>query len=155
MKTAFGVLLISLSACYMSASDSRLDRETMKGINQLYVIVSVQTKDGLNGSQIEADIDRRLRGAGIRVVGTTPRLPCLFVSVSVLKHKDGSWIYEASVSLNQSVTIAANNSPYMASTWSTSILAFASGSDAPRLVRTDIETLTEQFVGAYISVNPQ
>lgn len=155
MKTAFGVLLISLPACFLSASDSRLDRETLRGISQLYIIVSVQTKDGLNGNQIEADIDRRLRAAGIKVAGAAPRLPCLFVSVNVLKHKDGTWIYEASVSLNQAVTITANNGLYMASTWSSSILAFASSSDGPGLVRTDIETLAEKFIGAYSSVNRQ
>jgi len=155
MRTALGVLFISLSANPLGASDSRLDRETLKGINQLYIIVSVQTKDGLNGNQIEADIDRRLRAAGIKVAGAAPRLPCLFVSVNVLKHKDGSWIYEASASLNQAVTIAANNGIYMASTWSASILAFASSSDGPGLVRADIETLAEKFIGAYLSVNRQ
>jgi hypothetical protein len=155
MRTAVGVLFISLLAGSLSGSDSKLDRETLKGIDPLYIIVSVQTKDGLNGSQIEMDLDRHMRAAGIKVVRSDPHLPCLFVSANVLRHKDGSWIYEVSVSLNQAVTIAANNGPYMASTWSTSILASASSRDAPGFVRTDIETLTAKFIGAYLSVNRQ
>jgi hypothetical protein len=153
MRIAFRVLFISLLAGSLSGSDSRLDRETLKGISQLYVIISVQTKDGLNGSQIEMDLDRRLRAAGIKIVGSDAHLPCLFVSANVLRHKDGSWIYEVSISLNQAVTIVANNGNYMASTWSTSMLAFASNSDAPGFVRSDIETLTEKFIAAYLSVN--
>ena len=140
----------------LNASDTRLDRETLTGVRSLYVIVSVPAEAGLDGGRIQADAVDRLRSAGINVANvnrSTLLLPCLYVSVNVLKRQDGSWVYEVSVSLNQAVTIVANHSSYMAPTWSVSTLAFATGSAVPGFLRSDVNSLADKFIRAYLGVN--
>jgi hypothetical protein len=160
MKSTFAIPWIfcslAVSVFSLSASDARLDRETLRGVKSLYVIVSVPANEGLNGGQIQADVVDRLRFAGINVTDLNRSallLPCLFVSANVLKRQDGSWVYEVSVSLNQAVTIAANHSFYMAPTWSLSTLAFASGSAVPEVVESDVNNLAKKFIHAYLDVN--
>jgi hypothetical protein len=160
MKRAFPILrifcLLVTLAANSNASDTPLDRETLRDVKSLYVIVSVPSNDGLNGSRIHADAVDRLRSAGISVIDLNRSallLPCLLVSANILKRQDGSWVYEVSVSLNQAVTIVAKHSSYMASTWSVSTLAFASGSDAPGFVRSDVNNLVDKFIRVYLGVN--
>lgn len=148
--------LLSTLVTNVNASDSRLDRETLRGIKRLYVVVSVPPNEGINGGQIQADVVGRVRSAGINVTDLNRAalsLPCLFVSANVLKRQDGSWVYEVSVSLNQAVTIVGNHSSYMAPTWSVSTLAFASGSAVLEFVRSDVNSLADRFIRAYLGVN--
>jgi hypothetical protein len=148
--------LLAAFASRLDASDTALDRETLRGVKALYVIVSIPADRGLNGQRIQRDVTERLRSADIKVSDLNPSalvLPCLFVSANVLKRQDDSWVYEVSVALHQAVTVAATKMSYMAPTWSVSTLAFASGSAAPEFVGSDINDLTDKFIAAYFAVN--
>lgn len=141
---------------HINASDTALDRETLRGVKTLYVIVSAPADSGLDGAQIQRDAVQRLRSAGIRVTDISPSallLPSLLVSATILRRQDGLWVYEVSVSLNQAVTIVSTNGRYMAPTWSLSTLAVATASAAPRFVGTDIRDLTDKFIHAYLEVD--
>jgi hypothetical protein len=160
VKHASSVLLafavVGSFGCALRASDTRLDRETLRGLTALYVVVSNPAGAALDGSRIQAKVVERLRSAGIRVVDADPStilLPSLFVNISILTRKDESWIYEVSLSLNQAVTIAATHASYMAPTWSVTTLATAGGPGAAGFVRTDVNELTEKFIRAYLAVN--
>jgi hypothetical protein len=151
------LLIFWLWAGSLPASDSKLDRDTLRGLKAMYVIVAIEAHSGLSGPQIQADVVNRLRAAGIQIaeVNGTGELgrPCLFVTVNILKRHDGSWFYEASVALNQAVTIAASGASYMAGTWSVSALSVAMRSEGPESARMDIDTLTDKFVRAYLAAN--
>jgi hypothetical protein len=86
---------------------------------------------------------------------TTLLRPCLFVNANILKRPDGSVVYEGSVSLNQEVTIVSNSRSYMAPTRSASTLAFAAASEVSKFVHSDINSLADRFIRAYLEVNPR
>lgn len=159
MKSASTLLWISCllaSITNVKASDTELDRETLKSVKTVYVLVALPTGTGLAGEQIQTDVTGSLRAAGINVSELNRpalSLPCVFVSVNLLKRQDGSWVYEVSLSLNQAVMIVASGHPYMAPTWSASTLAFVPGSTAPEFVETDIEDLTNKFIHAFLAVH--
>jgi hypothetical protein len=157
-KSRFVAILFTLIglATALSASDTALDRETLRGLKSIYVVVSVPSNEALQGDRIQADVADRLRLAGIAVRDLnleTLSLPCLFVSATLLKRPDGLVAYAISVSLNQAVTVIATNRSYMAPTWSANTLAVASGSDTQRFVRSDVVDLADKFISAYRSVN--
>ena len=149
-------LLLAGQVSWLGASDTALDRETLRSVKTLYVLVSLPGNSGLDGSQIQRDVSQRLRAGGVSLTDvkvSTIALPCLLVSVNLLKRQDGSLVYEVSVSLNQEVTVKSTNASYMAATWSVSTLAVAKGSGMARYVEADIRGLAVKFVNAYESAN--
>jgi hypothetical protein len=147
-------------ASVASANDSEIERVSLTGLTTLSVVVedlsAVAGKSGLVGSTLEAEVERRLRQAGISV--TSDADAYLYVRVTV-GDPGGSLplAYVVDVSLMQAVTLPRGlrtRTPLQCPTWWVNSLGL-SGNDRLRAVVTDrVGEFTDQFVRAYRSVNP-
>src|ERR1700733_12461867 len=129
-------------ATVASANDSEVERTSLTGLTALSVVVedlaAVAGKSGLVGSTLEADVERRLRQAGISL---TPDADAyLYVRVTV-GDPGGSLplAYVVDVSLMQAVTLPRGlktRTPLQCPTWWVNTLGMA-GSDRLRMIVTD------------------
>jgi hypothetical protein len=90
MMTRLCVAVVSLLLiCSSSARavDSELSRKTLKGLTTLDVVIEELTpeaeRDGVTKSQLQTDVELRLREAGLRVV--SDGAASLYVNVSPLR----------------------------------------------------------------------
>jgi hypothetical protein len=146
-------------ATVASANDSEAERASLTGLTSLSVVVedlsAVAGKSGLVGATLEADVERRLRQAGISVTSDSDAY--LYVRVTV-GDPGGSLplAYVVDVSLMQTVTLPRGlktRTPLQCPTWWVNNLGMA-GADRLRMIVTDrVGEFTDQFVRAYRSVN--
>ena len=143
-----------------SASDSPRDRATLKGLKGVVVIVesleAVVERDGLTASQLQTDVELRLRQSGIRVIEAAgdPDVPVLYVNVNAMKQSTGNtYVYEAEVSVFQTCRIIATNGFALAQTWSVSNVASVGVANFGRVARDLVRDETDTFINAFLSVN--
>jgi hypothetical protein len=143
-----------------SANDSETERASLTGLTSLSVVVedlaAAAGKSGLAGATLQADVERRLRQAGISLTPDSDAY--LYVRVTV-GDPGGSLplAYVVDVSLMQTVTLPRGlktRTPLQCPTWWVNNLGM-SGADRIRVVVTDrVGEFADQFVRAYRSVNP-
>jgi hypothetical protein len=155
------VLVVALMgpATMASASDSEAERASLTGLTSLSVVVedlsAAAGKSGLVGATLQADVERRLRQAGISLTPDSDAY--LYVRVTV-GDPGGSLplAYVVDVSLMQTVTLPRGlktRTPLQCPTWWVNNLGM-SGPDRLRVVVTDrVGEFADQFVRAYRSVN--
>jgi hypothetical protein len=157
------VLLVAASAA--TAADTEFTRPSLKGLNAVEVLVeSLSTeaeRDGLNKTSIQTDVQLKLRQAGIRVLTRaerfeTPGWPFLYIDVAVKLRTDVPvYAYSINVELEQSVRLdRAPSIQLSATTWSVGSVG-AVGRNKLRTVRDDIKDHVDEFINAYLSVNPK
>lgn len=105
------VALVWLAALPAAASDFELDRQTLKGLRRLAVVVEDLDPDlerQVSLSTLQTDIELKLRLAGITVLSQRETLrtlgsPYLYVRVNVLQSNStpGLFAYSVSVALKQ------------------------------------------------------
>jgi hypothetical protein len=147
-------------ATVASANDSEVERTSLTGLTALSVVVedlaAVAGKSGLVGSTLEADVERRLRQAGISL---TPDADAyLYVRVTV-GDPGGSLplAYVVDVSLMQAVTLPRGlktRTPLQCPTWWVNTLGLSSPDRLRAVVTERVGEFADQFVRAYRSVNP-
>jgi hypothetical protein len=145
----------------MFAIDSEQTRESLRGIKGVRVVVedvsADAVRDGLTRDQIQTDVELRLRKAGINVVNNTPAARAILSIYAHLLKANGNlgYIYNCDVHLAQLVTANANGVSVVATTWSTGMLGGVESSNMPRTIRDNIGDLVDDFLNAYLSVNPK
>src|SRR5439155_23398522 len=152
--------LLTLAAPSL-ASDSQVERESLAGLPTISIVVeelpSVAPANGLTVSALQADVDRRLRQAGISI---TPDADAyLYVHVTIADPGASLPLpYVVDVSLMQEVTLprgVKTRTPLQCPTSSVNRLGLA-GSNRLRALRSDRgNEFVDQFVTAYRSVNPR
>jgi hypothetical protein len=157
-----GVLVVALIglATTASANDSEAERASLTGLTSLSVVVedvsAAAGKSGLVGATLQADVERRLRQAGISLTPDSDAY--LYVRVTV-GDPGGSLplAYVVDVSLMQTVTLPRGlktRTPLQCPTWWVNNLGL-SGPERLRVVVTDrVGEFADQFVRAYRTVNP-
>jgi hypothetical protein len=161
LRTAI-VLLMALT---LRGQDS--DAQTLKGIQALRVVIESFGSDveasGLRQSDIQTDVELKLRLAGIRVLTQEEWLkesgtPFLYVyaHVTLSKQNPGFVIYSIEVGLEQKVVLLRDPSmTTIAPTWqSGSMMGIVATSD-PRHIRDKAKDIVDVFLNAYLSVNPK
>jgi len=155
------VLLLAASAA--AAQDSENNRQSLKGLKGVYVLVepleAEVERDGLNQTSIQTDVELRLRQAGIKVLTEGERLaapgsPFLYVLVNA---KSGSpYAFSIDVEFCQGVRLDRDPSMQIigATTWSVRAVGTA-GRENLRNIRDFIKDYVDQFINAYLSVNPK
>jgi hypothetical protein len=143
-----------------SANDSETERASLTGLTSLSVVVedlaAAAVKSGLAGATLQADVERRLRQAGISLTPDSDSY--LYVRVTV-GDPGGSLplAYVVDVSLMQTVTLPRGlktRTPLQCPTWWVNNLGM-SGADRIRVVVTErVGEFADQFIRAYRSVNP-
>jgi hypothetical protein len=90
-----GVSFLLLASSGAQGFDTETTRATLRGLEGVHVVVEAlkaeAERDGLTRTQIQTDVELRLRKAGIRVftqqeVVHIPGQPWLYVRVGTLKH---------------------------------------------------------------------
>ncbi len=153
------LLLTALPTVSRSASpeDVSESRATLKGVKAVAVLVEKLDpdveKDGLTRDQLQADVETRLRKAGITVNPSTGE--SLRVTVKPMKHGAGLYAYAVRVEFHQRVRLS-RDSKITASvpTWSVGCLGTVRAEDL-RNVRASVADDVDKFVAAYLEQNPR
>ena len=153
--------LVLLFAAMGNASDDEIARSSLKGLNGVYVTVEDLQPDaekaGLTKSSIQTDVELKLRMAGIPVLKGS-RTPFLYValnSIELSQFGEGIVAYNINVELNQDVYLARDpNVHSVASTWSTGFTGIIR-LDNIQLLRDHDKDKVDDFISAYLSVNPK
>ena len=168
MKTALaGLALLSVTAVspLLGQGDDESTRKTLAGLHRVRVVVQLSDsaevqKDGLSQSQLQTDVEVKLRQTGIIVLSQQEAQsgPWLNVIVSTLNVSStntmGMYAVSVSAELHQWVTLARNPSVRVwVSTWSTTG-QFGTTAHLSS-VRDIIRDMTDQFINAYLAVNPK
>jgi hypothetical protein len=156
--------ILGLTASGSWAVDNEQSREVLRGLPGLGVLVERLNPDaehaGLTETQIQTDVELRLRQAGIAVLTEgerlrTPSMPVLYVRVSTYKRGEiGVFAYNISVELLQFVLIEHNSTHVTTTTWSTGALGIV-GEQNLSLIRASIRDYVDRFINAYLAVNPR
>ena len=149
-----------------TASDSEIDRTTLKGLNGVLVLVedlnAPEEEAGLKAADIQADAEQQFRAAGIPLLTkkesiTVPGMPTLYISVSVASSPTADlWPFSIDVNFEQEATLKRNAEVFVptAVTWHVGSI----GAVDKSLVSSIRERANEQiarFVKAYVTVNPK
>jgi hypothetical protein len=169
VKLLTAVLLLIGLAAPVFAVDSKETRLTLTGLQGVYIAVEeLQSnvmkyekhlrKSGLMREQIQQDVERRLRQAGIRVLTSddwlkTSGRPILYVNVNTHEYEKYWLAYDIRIELQQIVSIDSNPKiKTLASTWTMNVTGIAN-IDTLYVIRDNILYLTDHFAEAYKSVN--
>jgi hypothetical protein len=169
-KLTMMLILVGLAhtcpAGFQTFGDSELQRPTLRGLQGVEVAVERMApeaeRDGLTRSQVQTDVELRLRQAGIRVLSdeerrTTPGRPYLYIRVSTSKRSVGGLhAYSTDVELKQDAWLVRDQDTkaYGATTWQVAGVGSVGG---PRIreVREDVLDYVDEFINAYLAVNPE
>ena len=157
-------LLMASSAVF--AVDSDATRETLRGLQGVYVIVeeiqpNIQkyaVKAGLTKEQLQKDIELRLKEVGIKVLSrdeciNTPGKPVLYVSVNTHEAERYWYAYDIKIELQQVVKMEANPKVNtLAATWSMNMTGITNIGSL-NIIKGDVEVLLGKFQQAYWAVN--
>jgi len=138
--------------------DSAAHRATLKGVPIVEVVVEamdpVAERDGLTRSQLQTDVEWRLRQAGITVGPTLTGH--LYVNVDTVKGDRGqTYAYNVLVQYLQQVILARDpKAPIFAPTWETGGVGMIAA-DHLRDVHQDVANYVAQFITAYLEQNPK
>ncbi len=146
-------------------ADSEAERATLKGLSEVLVLVEEMKPDaergGLTRSQLQRDVEPRLRQAGIRVLTQEEALrtagtPTFYIRVTTSKSDAGIYAFSVDVRLQQNVYLDREPTIFYfgAPTWETNTVGTV-GADNLRTVMDIVRNSVDRFVNAYLSVNPR
>ena len=143
--------------------EEQLARETLRGLTGVAVLVEDiapdAERDGLSRNQLQADVERTLRQAGIHVLSDEERLhtpgnPTL--SVRVGTYKAGA-LYGLCIEASFKQTVTLKRNPHIerpAETWKTQGVGIG-GAFHLQEVRKGVIIKVGEFINAYLAVNPK
>jgi hypothetical protein len=159
-------ILLSL-AVIASASDDKTDRATLKGVKSMCVVVEVadQAHSKVSKEELQTEIEGKLKQAGIAIDknGTA----CLYLNVRVLqaigrqairRKEKPIPLYAVDLRLEFLQTVALTRDAAVKTytpTWSAANMATVASDDLGKTTSEIANSLVDQFVTAYKSVNPQ
>lgn len=155
-----GLLAGLLAVGAAQAGDSEVNRRSLKGIETVRVLVEMRDSDedppALARSQVQAEIEERLRRAGIPTTGRRGA-PYLYVNVEAVKHADlRVYGYIIDVELRQAARVVQNpDIVVFADTWSIHSIGTV---DAPELrahLAVKLRAHVDLFIDAYLAMNPR
>jgi hypothetical protein len=158
-----GLLSVVLWSSVAGQGDSDDSRRSLVGLLGVRVTVDSIDSDaqraGLFPSQIQTDVELKLRQAGIRVLtdsqaGQMLSDPYLYVRVDVTKREGGVYIYLVSLDLVQAVYLKGPAlRTVLAQTWSVAFYGVTGESDMADRMRGTVRDETDRFMNAYLAVN--
>ena len=168
-------MLIASATCLYAVDDGPSARATLKGIKAIVVLVeqfdASAINDGLTMESVQTDVELRLRKGGVKVL-QQPSLqdalrasnseafsaPVLYININTAKGReplDDLYAVNILITVHQHVKVKSNGASATADTWGTGIIFMvprSSMSSATQLVLADI---VDEFINAYVSVNPK
>ena len=138
------------------ADDTPEERATLRGIKAVKVVVRDlhpdAEADGLTSSQLQSDVELRLRKAGI--TASPSARAALNVTVNTSGRESGWYFFVIEVSLTQPVALVRDRkSIILASTWRLGNFGDVAAQDLARFVRETVAGQVDTFVRAYREQN--
>lgn len=155
------LLVLGLLATPAWALDTPNERITLVGLTGVHVVFDELGEEGartgLTRASLLAEVDRRLRRAGLRVLTPTEALasvgrPTLHLRVSVLPAPDAAdlYVYSVDLSLRQQVQLVRDRTiESYAVTWSENRVVGAVRADRVGVVRDVLLQKVDEFVTAW------
>ena len=149
------------------ASDTKSDSLSLRGLKGVEVLVEGPKDDakraGLTKSQLQTDVELRLRQLGIPVLTqeqslAAPGAPYLYVNVNSYQRDPDVPVLDFAirVELNQKVVLVRDSTIRVtAATWSGSVLSYAGTEVFANHVREKLRTYVDRFANAYLEQNPK
>jgi hypothetical protein len=152
MKTVSMGLLMLVSLAQMGKGDEAARGATLTGITSMRVIVENIASHGDLQSQIQSDVEEKLRTAGIVVAADDPN-GFLYVSVIINGpvSNSTSYVYSITVGYQQKVRLERNGALAWGTTWDVG----STGLSTLPVVRGAVANNVDKFTNAYVSVNPK
>jgi hypothetical protein len=158
----FPLLLLTSNLVYSEGDKDEL--ESLKGLKGVYVLVeSIPPgikEEKFTNEQIQADVESKLRLAGIKVVPGEERFgipgwPTLYINVNAILQKEGLVIYNIHIQLEQNVYLKRDTKTEItATTWSNGSIGVV-GLAKIIGIRDSIKDMVDIFINDYLSVNPK
>ena len=155
-------VLILAGACF--ASDTSMDRATLRGLNAVKVVVdplgSELEREGLDANRLRGSIEQKLRFASIKVDNDVNEFVGVSISFAqagkkVLSIKKGTFSLTISLGVYQVAVLTRDMATKtVVETWGAEKTASASARGLDHEVSNAVDDLVDQFVKAYLSVNP-
>jgi len=145
--------------------DTPNERITLAGLTGVHVVVHEvgpdAEREGLSRSSLQADLEQRLRRAGLRVFTPTEAMasvgrPTLELQVSLVRASEAPqlYIYNVALSLRQQIRLARDRTiDSFAITWSDNREVGVVGATRLSAVRDAVRAKVEQFIAAWQTVN--
>jgi hypothetical protein len=156
-----GIAILILASTVQSQTR---ERESLRGLNGVYVYVQPVAKDveagGLSTTQIQSAVEKQLRGAGISLLGEPQEAngsATLVIAVGIVKRpSEEAYLFDVEVSLLQTVRLARRNDTdtFPAQTWSQKALGIT-GPKRMDLILEPLKVRVGDFVNDYLSANPK
>jgi hypothetical protein len=162
------VLLIFVSGLVQNglvfALDDEYARSSLRDLKGVYILIEHLTpdveRDGLSKDQLQADVELRLRQAGIKVLTRgeslkTLGLPEFYVNVTALKSKDGAmYVVSVNAEFDQLVTLVRNrNIKVQGTTWSVGGITTTGVPSLNKDARDMVGDVVDEFIDAYRAAN--
>jgi biotin operon repressor len=160
-----GVIPVLLNITSFSlAGQYSIQQESLRDLKGVYISVESLApeiqKDGLTEDRIRKDVELMLREAGIKILSKKEWFdaegsPYLYVNAYILKLRDTrEYIYSVNISFKQTVYPARKPVEITgAATWTIGgIIGITPDLDK---IRASVKTQVEEFIKAYLSVNPK
>ena len=161
----FGILALLASLVSPGlAIDEQNARRALSGLRGIYVLVEkiepFAERMGLTKSTLQADVEAKLRQAGVRILTKDEWVaelgkPVLSLHVNAIPQSLGLYVFSIQLRLNQGVRLTRDPSiESMATTWSV-VMVGTIGADQLVQVRDSVRGRVDEFIQAYLAVNPR
>jgi hypothetical protein len=149
-----------------TASDSEIDRASLKGLKGVFVLVEdlnpPEEQAGLKTADVQTDVEKTLQAAGIPLLSKaqdidTPGMPTLYISVSIASSTATAlWPFSIDVNFEQQATLKRNPDTFVptAVTWHVGSIGAVDKSGISS-IRDRVSEQIAKFVKAYLAVNPK
>jgi hypothetical protein len=158
----WGIISVLILGSSLSFADDRDDRASLRGIEGVRIVVEdldpEVVKDGLTEGQIRADVDLKLSVAGIKVLSEEENRkekghPWLYVNAAIMKTDSGSYVYTIFIEFNQDVRLVRDPDVEVSiGTWE---VVHTGMTEKLSHIRERVKTHVDEFVNAFLSVNPR
>lgn len=152
-----------------NAVDFEQTRQTLSNIPGFMVVIEelqpcllkykpYLQKFGLNKDQLQNDVEKQLKAAGIKILSSsewqkTRGNPILYININTHEKERFSFAYDVRVEIQQVVAPEANpKTRIMATTWSINITGMADIGTLS-LIQKDLTAMVDRFIQAYRAVN--
>jgi hypothetical protein len=159
-----GMLMVSLATETIAKDLTSDQRETLKGIKSMAIVVEGikqpdATASKLTKEIIEKDVAEKLQETGIKVApltDLTSDLPWIYVNIHLMEHKEipAFYTFNLGVEIRQFVILKRiRRLSFNATTWDRRLVGMISSSEAVSTVRRSLNEVIDRFVDDYRSVN--
>jgi predicted Ser/Thr protein kinase len=149
---------LSVRAAGPGSGDGAIQRSSLRGLRTVQVIVERAATDaagGLPTSTLRTEVELKLRLAGIEV--KAGRASYLHICVQSLQIRTSDHcVYSVKVELNQAASLTRDSTIFLPMrTWHAELIGVVDAKGLNEATRDAVSNLMDQFVNAYLSVNPK